>query len=233
MKTGNMNRNKLETTRKGTPKKKRLSGFFFCETLLVLSITGCVSQNVYPPTVPLAVANSVTVDEAKSDLWKRLVPSLGQHFFVVNNMDRESGFINVSYSGDPIKYVDCGHLKVNDKEFPGAQAYTQYNLFLVVENFKVLRRMTLEGRANIVLEELEPKKTKVSAHTRYVITRSVTATNSRGQSRAESSTVAFNTGTDGTFEGEYAVTCRATGLFEADILKLVQSPSLPKQSESC
>ena len=38
-----MNRIKLETTRERITKKKRLSGFFLCETLLVLSITGCVN----------------------------------------------------------------------------------------------------------------------------------------------------------------------------------------------
>ena len=138
-------------------------------------------------------------------------------------MDRESGFINVSYSGDPIKYVDCGQLKVNDTEFPGAQEYTQYEINVVLDRFRIQRKMALEGRVNIVIEELEPKKTKVSTHTRYVVSRSVTIVNSRGQSRNDSSSIAFNTGAEGTFQGDHPVTCRATGMLEDDILRLLGS----------
>ena len=39
-----------------------------------------------------------------------MVAGIGDSFFVINNLDKESGFINVSYSGDPCMFVDCGRV---------------------------------------------------------------------------------------------------------------------------
>ena len=61
-----------------------------------------------PPPLSFPVPNTRVVEKSKEEVWKHLVQRLGKEFFVVNNIDKDSGFVNVSYSGDPEKYCDCG-----------------------------------------------------------------------------------------------------------------------------
>ena len=56
------------------------------------------------------VSNTITVNKSKEEVWKELIPQIGKNFFVINNLDKESGIINISYSGDPERYIDCGEI---------------------------------------------------------------------------------------------------------------------------
>jgi hypothetical protein len=63
------------------------------------------------------------VERSKDEVWNELVAGLGAQFFVINNMDKASGFINVSYSGDPEKYVDGGELYFQVENLRGPREY--------------------------------------------------------------------------------------------------------------
>jgi hypothetical protein len=153
---------------------------------------------------------------------------------VINNLDKSSGLINVSYNGDPENYIDCGRLTSYVKnargertyDFPGARAQQTYEVMNSSGLFFVERKMSLEGRVNLVFEDISPNATKVTANTRYVVTRQLTgrnAANNTPQSRTD--TISFNSGGRASFpanaEGQ-ASECVSTGQLEREILSSIK-----------
>ena len=56
-----------------------------------------------------AIGNEVAVDEEFENVWNRLVGQLAKGYFVVNNIEKDSRLINVSFAtSDPESYIDCG-----------------------------------------------------------------------------------------------------------------------------
>src|SRR6266568_2372792 len=101
-----------------------------------LLVAACVTGNreIIPAMRPAELQNSITVDRPRAEVWAKGIPQLGQRFFVINNLDQASGFVNVSYSGDPEKYVDGGTARFTVQnargprtyEFPVASAHQVY-----------------------------------------------------------------------------------------------------------
>jgi hypothetical protein len=208
--------------------------------LLVLatafSPSGCASGNVNyaPPSFGAAPASNVKIIDAPRDsVWKASVPELSKQFFVINNVDKSSGLINISYSGDPEKYVNCGNIVSNVKNlrgartysFPGSRAHQQYEIMTGSNLYGVDRQVSLEGRMNLVFEDVAPNKTKVTANTRYVLSRRIITTRV-GTDRSEnySDNASFNTGGSGTFPATSAgsTTCVPTGALETEALAAVK-----------
>jgi uncharacterized protein YceK len=197
-------------------------------SLVMLVMAGCASEyNYTPPTKTAALNNSIVVDKSKDEVWKEIVPALGKTFFVINNLDKESGLINISYSGDPEKYVDCGriHSLVSNLagertyNFPASKAHQQYELLNNTVLWNIVRKMDLDGRMNIIVEELGPKQTKITANARYVLTRSVTQTGYQGYPATATDTISFNSGQRGQFS--QGTICQCSGKFEEEVLSLL------------
>lgn len=204
--------------------------------LVAVALAGCAGKVDYfkPGAVTATSGNSKTLNKSKDDVWKTAVPELGKQFFVINNIDKDSGLIDISYSGDPEKYVDCGRVVSFVKnahgeriyDFAGSKASQQYEIMVSPHLFNIARQMNLDGRMNLVFEEVEQGKTRVSANTRYVVERKfvvVPISNGIPQSMADS--VSFNTGTRGAFQltrdGE-GTECIATGTLEQEVLSLIK-----------
>ena len=212
--------------------KARIMNSLLC---MMIFLIGCSGQNEYkPPTTPPVLSNSITVDKSKDDVWKEIVPALGKTFFVINNLDKDSGLINISYSGDPEKYVDCGRLHSYVKnlagertyDFPASKAYQQYEIMDKNGLFQFTRRMNLEGRMNIIIEEIDANQTRVTANTRYVVTKSGSSTNAgEGIPRSFSDTITFNSGQKGTFP--QGTICQCNGNFEQEVLSLLLNSKSP------
>ena len=205
--------------------------------LFVFALTACAGKVEY--TMPSASGNtnnSVVVNEPRDRVWDRLVPKLGKNFFVINNLDRDSGLINISYSGDPGRFVDCGQIHSYVKNargerhyrFPATAPQKNYEIMQGGTLYFVDRRMELEGRMNVVLEAMSDDQTRVTANTRYVLTKSGTIRNVQGQSRSFSDTIEFNTGGRASFPNpgyDEQTTCVPNGRLEESVLELVKSPS--------
>lgn len=199
--------------------------------LVGLLLAGCAGHVEYvrpTVTVPLG-ANIVNIPKSREAVWASAVPELGKRFFVINNLDKASGFINISYTGDPAKYIDCGRVTSYVKnargertyDFAGAAAQQSYEVMNPQGLFFIERRMALEGRVNLVFEEVGADQTRVTANTRYVVQRTRTvrgAANNVSQSFNDS--VTFNSGSSATFAGgeSQAAECAATGALEREIL---------------
>jgi len=178
--------------------------------------------------------NTKSVERPRDAVWNSTVPELGKQFFVINNLDKSSGLINISYSGDPEKYIDCGRVTSYVKnargertyDFPGSKAQQSYEVMNAgVGLFFLDRRMTLEGRVNLVFEETSSITTKVTANTRYSVTRSQDIRDVNGASRTFTHTISFNSGSGASFPGSAdgrATECVSTGALEREILAIIR-----------
>lgn len=194
-------------------------------------LSGCASSNFTykPPEAMSKIENSITVNENKEKIWNKLVRGIGTNFFVINNMDKQSGFINVSYSGDPEKYVNGGelHFKFSNAYgernyiFPATRANARYETMINGVYCIINRNITLDGRMNILINEIDSTHTSISINTRYILTMNVTGSDYSGRSLTPyQETISFNTGQSGksTGGGEYY----SNGEFEKSILELIK-----------
>jgi hypothetical protein len=195
--------------------------------LALIGLSSCVSGNS-DYTQPSAVAgpNSKTIAKSKDQVWAELVPALSKNFFVVNTIDKSSGLINISYGGDPEKYVDCGRTHTYVKNAAGERTYDfrtasarqNYEMFLNNTLLRINRNVDLDGRMNIVVEEQERSRTLLTVNARYVISIKALVSDYAGHSDTATNTINFNTG--GTGHGQ-TITCIPNGEFERQILGLV------------
>jgi hypothetical protein len=208
------------------------------KTLLLISsiatITGCAGKLDYAqPTEYGPTENSIVIAKSRSEVWNTAVPQLGKKFFVINNLDKSSGLINVSYSGDPENYVDCGHVTSYVKNargertysFPAAKAHQNYEVMNANGLFQISREMKLEGRVNLIFEEISKNSTRVTANTKYVLERSINARNlANNFPITDHKSISFNTGNSALFpagnDGR-ATKCISTGSLETDILNAI------------
>lgn len=172
----------------------------------------------------------------RDELWDRAVPRLAQRFFVINNIDRSSGLINVSYSGSPMGRVDCGAMRVRtnfntDSTVILTAADSQYvGLGLggdggaVVAQFA--RRVSLEGRMNLVFQAEGPASTRVAVNSRYILTattQQLAPPSFFGSQPA--ATVGFNSNEAAYLPGPAgapAARCVATGWLEESVLEALR-----------
>ena len=209
------------------------------KTILVIIVAAflvaCAGKVDY--TRPTAVvppgSNSKIIDRPRDTVWSTAVPELGKRFFVINNLDKSSGLINISYTGDPDKYVDCGRIISFVKNargertynFAGSSAQQSYEIMESGGLFFIDRRMTLEGRVNLIFEEVSPSQTRVTANTRYVVqrTRAIRAA-ANNASQTLSDSISFKSASSASFPGHesQAAQCAATGALEQEILEALR-----------
>ncbi len=178
--------------------------------------------------------NVKVIERSREAVWNSTVPELGKQYFIINNLDKSSGLINISYSGDPERYIDCGRINSYVKnargertyDFAGSKAQQSYEIMNPAAGlFFVDRRMNLEGRVNLIFEEIGPMKTRVTANTRYVVNRTQEVRDMQGVARTFSHSISFNSGRGASFpanaDGQSA-SCVPTGALEREILSAIQ-----------
>jgi hypothetical protein len=223
----------------------------------VAVLSGCATQGVssfkYLERSPTRVANEITISKPQPRVWDGLVKELSKSFFVINNIDKESRIINLSFSSNSATdYVECGQThrvyqqgskkEVYDYDVAGPatfkfaasrQAHASFAYYAIVQ-----RETSVEGRSNIYLapDEKDSSTTIMTVNTRYILT-----IKTRGQAYAEhvngnvfpqenlperTHTVMFNTNQPGQGgSGGEMITCFSKGKLEKDILDLVKTES--------
>jgi uncharacterized membrane protein len=68
---------------------------------IIAFLSGCTAGkfDYVRPTSHASNPNLKIVERSRDSVWDASVPELGKRFFVINNLDKSSGFINVSYTG--------------------------------------------------------------------------------------------------------------------------------------
>jgi hypothetical protein len=215
---------------------ERLRMRFLLFVCAAVGLTACAGKVDYvrPSASPAAGANVKLIEKPRDAVWALAVPQLGKQFYVINNLDKASGLINLSYTGDPERFVDCGRITSYVKNaqgernynFPGAKSQQSYEIMNPgVGLFFIDRRMSLEGRINVIFEEVGPAQTRVTTNTRYVVQRQRVirnAGNSVPQTLNDS--VTFNSGGSAAFSGpsDSVAECVATGALEREILEAIR-----------
>ena len=205
--------------------------------LAIAFISGCAwkSPDVRLNTASSPSANYKVIDKPREAVWDASVPELGKQFFAVNNLDKSSGLINISYSGDPEKFIDCGNITSYVKntqgertyDFPGARAQETYEIMKGDVLFRIDRKMSVGARVNLVFEEINPNQTKVTAKTFYVVQKNVTARRADNNfSQSWSDSISFKTGGSSPLPNDgnsaAATVCMANGELEREILSAIK-----------
>jgi len=161
------------------------AGFLSCVCLSGCVTGGKSSSDYTPPRGADMVVHETIVNEPFETVWDRLVGKLASGFFVINNIDKASRLINVSYSSDsPGEYIDCGRSR-REFSFQGeSRAYDYavadsstykadggtwgefHNLPRIVD---IARRTAVEGRINLYVAPVNASQTRVSANVKYIL----------------------------------------------------------------
>lgn len=198
----------------------------------VISLSGCAvgRVNYDQPSTIQPLSNYKEINRPKDAVWNASVANLGKQFYIINNLDKQSGLINISYTGDPERYVDCGTITSYVKnlsgervyKFPSSRARQSYELLDKRTLFSVDRRTNLEGRINLIFEDLGGNKTRVTANTHYTVTKQADVKNRHGEAGTFTATASFNSGGAGKFTGNEDQLCVPSGQLEQDILTAIQ-----------
>ena len=204
--------------------------------LAIAFISGCAEEPyVVLNTATPPSANYRVIDKPRDAVWDASVLQFGKQVVVINNFDKSSGLINISYSGDPEKFIDCGNLTSHVKntqgertyDFPGARAKSTYEIINGDVLFNIDRKMSLEAHVSLVFEEINPNQTKVTANTVYVVQKDVTARRADSNfSQSWSDSISFKTGGSSSFRNDInsaaETVCMANGELEREILPAIK-----------
>ena len=140
----------------------KVSGVVIIATLLI----GCVNTATYSPPTDRSVAkNNFTINKSYDETYSALVGVLAGTFFAIDNFDKGSGLITLSYSatGDVSKYIDCGNWEstnaIEPQRFNFKGKYEDY----LVEAWNA----KLVGRLNIVVKSVGKNRTQLVINSRY------------------------------------------------------------------
>ena len=221
-------------------------------TALTLLLASCatapISDFKYAEAEEHIFENELLVDQPFDAVWDELVGELATTFYVINNIDKESRLLNVSFSesNKPSIFIDCGstsrtfELNGNKENFNYLVADSStYKLTSGKVNgantwYYINERDTdLSGRANIYVAPSEDgASTKITVNARYILSLTVDAqeinfhapsnshfTIGRPQ-QVHDEMIAFNSMTVGTSSD--GVTCVSNGRFENDVLAILK-----------
>jgi hypothetical protein len=221
-----------------------------------ISLSGCATNGISTkdrtePTQP-AFAYEKTFSKSQGEVWDKLVKNMAKSFFVINNIDKESRIINLSYSSNrPQDYVDCGRMKRTYSDAKTTESY-EYGITDSQVTFKtapdtqqdprfsqvgtILRSASLDGRANVYVAP-NGSGTIVSVNAKSivkittngeVVTRNLIGT-VMARSALPAGSVEVTAVTKGSTQNTVVsgtaaeiVTCYSTGRLEKDILDLAE-----------
>jgi hypothetical protein len=199
--------------------------------LAVCFASGCATSTNYVPPGRVAVTNAIKVDRPFDNVWDQLVRELSSDFFVINNIDKNSRIINISFtSNQPSDYVDCGRTSQTSSgiftggvtQYNTADSVTYYTNDRIGQAYTVRRTTKLDGRTNIYVAP-EGQSTNVAVNTKYVLGMNtvITAYDGRQVNQA-SKAIDFSTKSPANPTSSEAG-CATKGVIEGKILSLVST----------
>jgi hypothetical protein len=172
--------------------------------------------------------NSIFLKESKDKVWMKLIDGLGESFFVINNIEKDLGLINISYGDDPCRFISCGTLNsyvLNAQgkrkyDFPACIEYKEYEEFNKGNLFIIRRWITLEARASIIVQKRN-NGTWVKVNVKYVVIKNAKIYDpSYKFINTKLSHITFNSNGGESFPN--GLKCYANGQFEKMILDIVK-----------
>lgn len=144
--------------------------------LLLIFILGAVLLSCAPSGVYIAPefstvesgARSIILNKGYDETWSELIRFAGSNFFGIDNFEKASGLITLSYgSNDASYYVTGGDYAIHDDA--GRQLFSgDYVDYLFMRSDG-----RLSGRVNVIVESLTETTTRVTVNARYIVNSSV------------------------------------------------------------
>jgi len=157
---------------------------------------------------------TVTLDQSYDEAWDKLINFTSSRFFAIDNYEKDSGLMTLSFSSGPGRFIECGDISTD-----GPPSYEGDYVQWYSERPATL---DLDGRMNLTVQEAGENQTSVDVNVRYV----VTATGANGVQAAQWS---FNTGGSDTqqvrannFGATQTRTCQPTHEAEKVIIEGIQ-----------
>ena len=198
----------------------------------MVGLSGCASKSTYDysqPTVDTKKQNSRVFNKPLAMVWDAAIKSIGEDFFVLDNIEKDSKIITLSYSVDnPANYIDCGTVTVTTSGGASgngafthgyADRFVSYNHGegLYPHPSSIARKAALDGKANIIFTEEGPNQTRVTINARYILGVNFEVVRFDGMTSTRVSNITFNTGQEGIgATGE--ARCRTKFVLEQGIL---------------
>ena len=207
--------------------------------VIIFAAVGCASTATnYSGPQSHNVVNEKSVGGEFGAVWSRYVDELSKSFFVINNISRDSGIINISYStGSPGDFIDCGDTRHETKHPDlGSRVYNYRGadgssyLYGVKDTnilLEITRRTKLTGRANVFIADRDDG-TLVRANVKYVFTIHTTGKATTGEQTSFDFELDFSTSegasyTIQTLNGPVTLRCVSNGRLETRLLDLAKS----------
>ena len=146
------------------------------------TVSGPKTSFNYLPPLKNPIENKIIVDAPFDETWDELVSGLSETFYVINNIDKDSRLLNVSFSinDKPSLYTDCGitnrsfdfvgEIKTSSYEVADSSSYFSASGTPPNPNIfynEVFRDTSLTGRSNIYVAPNDENSTTVSVNVRY------------------------------------------------------------------
>jgi len=148
------------------------ASFYFFIPLLIISsffLFGCSISAIYkPPEENLNPINySRVINKSFDDTWDALINYSAGTFFGIENFEKESGLITLSFgASNPEEFITGGHWKLDYVR----GATTIHFDGDYVEYCSVYQNGTLNGKMNIVVNEIDSTNSKITVNAKYVFT---------------------------------------------------------------
>lgn len=193
---------------------------------------GKINTNITPP-------NDYDVQETKiynkpyDIVWKSVVQSIGSSYFVLENIEKDSGILSLSFTTQtPEDLIDCGTI-----EESGTVQMQKYNLkykgtdnnitrTVISDNGLIgtaLRKFSVSGKSNILVKSIGTKSTQVTVKTRYIVELRYNIFIQGAVAPIQTNHSMHFTGKEvGTFNVQNSMMCRSKGTLERSIFEGIE-----------
>ena len=201
--------------------------------ICLLVLPGCYtfSTSYIAPTSTLERIRPVDVDKPLDSAWTTLIHGLAISSFDIVTMDRQSGFVSATCTGDPEEYVDGGEVvfvatsrtaggRKDTVRYHAARAETSWTVQALGNSFRADRQVYLDGKVNIILQEAGAHRSRMTVNVRYTVTINESRQPPDGEVERTQDVVTFNTGQAGRTPS--GVIFQPTGRLEEAIVGLLR-----------
>lgn len=195
-------------------------------SLTIVVLAGCATapKMSYTPPTPAQHSNSIVMPYGYDAAWKKLVAAASQTFYSIENYEKDSGLMTLSFGSTDISgLVDCGVMATNGK----AENYISRSQNTGDSTIK------LNGKMNLLVQPVSERSTRVTVNARYILNihsqgNVYNAWTGQNQYYSSNNTWSFDSNSPGTITVQNPAqgisprrTCQATGKAENDVINAI------------
>jgi hypothetical protein len=134
-------------------------------SVAILFLSGCAMTASYVPPEHEGTKDkySVNIQRDFDTVWKELIQYSASTFFAIDNYEKDSGLITLSFgAAKPSDFITGGQWKASSQQMKFDGDYVDYS--------SIYRKGALSGKMNIVVTSISDTESFVRVSARYVFT---------------------------------------------------------------